>query len=71
MARHRTVPRDHDHDYESFPTSAGLVRLICRECGGIGVGLAEEFGAAAGPLATDEARSILDAIAAGPSHAAA
>ena len=65
MARHRQDRAQHSHDYEVFPTAGGIVRLICRQCGQIGVGLTEEF-ADTTPLRTEDARSILQALAGPP-----
>ncbi len=66
MARHRRDRTNHEHDYDVLPTAGGLVRLVCRQCGQIGVGLTEEF-VASDTLGTEDARSILRALA-GPAE---
>ena len=65
MARHRHIPKDHDHEYEEFPTTAGLIRMICGSCGHVGIGLVEDTDTSLGP---EEARSILEALASARSY---
>ncbi|MFQ5966465.1 MAG: hypothetical protein ACE5MI_02505 [Acidimicrobiia bacterium] len=62
MARHRQARAQHRHNYDVHPTAGGIVRLICRDCGQIGVGLTEDF-TETPALRTEDARSILQALA--------